>query len=361
MQFLILLLLLGMHQCGFGMNQLNSQEQKNTSFSKSLTVEQQELNTSFIISAKAGDLVRVKDLFKQGAQINALSKQVPTCRLMAISALFIAAREGHLDIVKYLIEQGARVNVSLEDGSTPLHTAAFGGQREVVNFLLSAGASPNNNAESHILIADGFNHSEIDYNEHVDPVIFRRLLLYGGGIDETFTPSLDRAALEELQQITTIKRGNFRQLSLYGGSIHQMFESSLDRAIPEKLLQYIAIRDEQKVSVLLNAYPANEPKDIVKDADGVSAVAYAAGQHNESILNLLLGQPAYQYNTAGLQQALNVVTSRLHGMRGIDAYLPLCTQYETIFNRLNKELNTTNVVFLEQPAKFLVHRITYAN
>ena len=47
---------------------------------------------------------------------------------------------GLLNVVKLLVEKGAEVNGMANEGGTPLHTAAYFGQRAVVYFLLERGA-----------------------------------------------------------------------------------------------------------------------------------------------------------------------------------------------------------------------------
>ncbi len=72
-------------------------------------------------AASAGDVERVKELLKKGANPNTkdIDGQTP---------LHMAASGGHFDVVKLLLEHGADPNVQDKDGATPLHKAASGGQ-----------------------------------------------------------------------------------------------------------------------------------------------------------------------------------------------------------------------------------------
>lgn len=58
-------------------------------------IQQNDLDQLLIVSARNGDLNKIKQLIKKGANINADSQQ----------ALRQAAGHGHLDIVKYLVER----------------------------------------------------------------------------------------------------------------------------------------------------------------------------------------------------------------------------------------------------------------
>ncbi len=70
------------------------------------------------------------------------------CNWLKRTVLHEFAYNGDVDKVKLLIEFGADVDlVDMEYRSTPLGFAARGGQAEVVEFLLKAGANPDWPAE----------------------------------------------------------------------------------------------------------------------------------------------------------------------------------------------------------------------
>jgi len=54
-----------------------------------------------------------------------------------------AALNGHVEVLKVLLEKGAEVNAAASDGSTALMVAARQGQTEVLKFLLARAADPN--------------------------------------------------------------------------------------------------------------------------------------------------------------------------------------------------------------------------
>ena len=65
----------------------------------------------------------------------------------------LASLAGRRETVVFLLEEGADPNLEGNDGSTPMHGAAFMGHLEVVQELIAAGGSPfhqNNRQETPI-------------------------------------------------------------------------------------------------------------------------------------------------------------------------------------------------------------------
>ena len=50
-------------------------------------------------------------------------------------------KEGHLKVVKLLVRKGAIIDQAKDQGVTPLHQAALGVHQEVVDHLMSKGAT----------------------------------------------------------------------------------------------------------------------------------------------------------------------------------------------------------------------------
>jgi len=128
-------------------------------------------------ATKAGDVVKVRQLLDQGADINAKSGVFEWTPLhIAIAArktkiielliekgadlealdrdqrtpLHIAALSGFIedakpytDMAKFLIEKGAEVNARDNSQSTPLHFAAFRGNVHMAELLIQKGADVN--------------------------------------------------------------------------------------------------------------------------------------------------------------------------------------------------------------------------
>jgi hypothetical protein len=199
--------------------------------------------------------------------------------------------------VKDLIQKGANVNKKYHLGNTLLTTltsrlSAFSGPNnekdiakllEILQILLQAGANPT--------IGGRLNKTPVDavldvwhHNYPFLPTFFRLLVLYGG------EPSLKSFAVQETPT--------------------NAYSRALNSVFPQPLLQAIILRDLGQVKDLLESGYSHE---VIKDSDGVSALAYAAGQGNEAILSLLFKHEAYQYDTRGIEQAIEIVTSKLRG------------------------------------------------
>ena len=96
-----------------------------------------------IMAALGGHLDIVRVLVERGADVNAY---VPGDETPLINA----AGKGHLPVVRYLVEHGAQVNQAYDVQSdrgtlerrSPLGQAMRGGYRDVVDYLVAAGAQP---------------------------------------------------------------------------------------------------------------------------------------------------------------------------------------------------------------------------
>ena len=75
-------------------------------------------------AARAGDVEKVKELLRAGADVDGEG-------WFGETPLHLAAFEGHRELTALLIEKGADVSAKDEYASTPLHEAAWGGHPEV--------------------------------------------------------------------------------------------------------------------------------------------------------------------------------------------------------------------------------------
>ena len=99
--------------------------------------KQERLNNELIDIAEYGNLEIVKNLIKQGADINAKDDDGNT-------VLMWSSREGHLDIVKFLIDKGADIEIKNSNGESALMiNAKSTGSLKVIKYLLDNGADIN--------------------------------------------------------------------------------------------------------------------------------------------------------------------------------------------------------------------------
>ena len=88
-------------------------------------------------AAGEGDMVKVKALISENPDlVSAVNERGST-------PLHSAAFGGHLEVVEFLLEKGAEIEAVNGGGFTPLHLATFAGHREVVELLLDQGANIN--------------------------------------------------------------------------------------------------------------------------------------------------------------------------------------------------------------------------
>jgi uncharacterized protein len=93
-------------------------------------------NDSLVGSAKDGRLEDVRNLLKQGADVNARTGKGAT-------ALMWACFFGRMDVVKLLLKNGADVNAKDARGWTALMTTAEQGHPAVMKLLIAKGADVN--------------------------------------------------------------------------------------------------------------------------------------------------------------------------------------------------------------------------
>ena len=91
---------------------------------------------ALIDACEKGDLFRVRQLIKEGCNVNTRGEYGTT-------PLMEAASEGHGQVVEELIREGARVNVKNNVQRTALYYASWRGHCSVVKTLCAAGADTN--------------------------------------------------------------------------------------------------------------------------------------------------------------------------------------------------------------------------
>jgi ankyrin repeat protein len=233
--------------------------------------------------------------------------------------------------IEELIQQGADVNAQGEKGETLLHDIAVGSVWSLLKAFSPSGVLPLENSISYekdkeiatTLLQAGADSNIIDNDG--DTPLDKLLKLYSFEIKHKNTEHINDYVIPIA-----------RMLVLYGGrALHvpaydQELLSLLAQAFPERLLQAIALGFTGQVGEILSVTP-----NVITDSDGISALAYAAGQGNEKILSLLFKYLAYQKDVTGIEQAIEIVASRLRGVKP-DSYE--YKKYQNIIKGLIKQL-----------------------
>ncbi|WP_341814224.1 ankyrin repeat domain-containing protein [Wolbachia endosymbiont (group A) of Machimus atricapillus] len=145
-----------------------------------LKQKQLDLDKELLISTEKGDLEKVRDGIRQGANVNVQGRQGWTPVFWAIqknnfnivellldnnadikvkddegwTPIHWAVQLGSLDVVKRLVERGADVNALTADGRTPYDLAINQNYREIKEYLRSKSAIPSSALIYHVIPAD---------------------------------------------------------------------------------------------------------------------------------------------------------------------------------------------------------------
>lgn len=115
-----------------------------------------ELDRQLAGAAGRGDVVSLRQLIKEGAQVNAVDEWGNT-------ALLLAAREGDVETARTLLRAGAEVD-GRGGALTPLGQAALRGHTHMVRLLLRSGArvdATGLNEHTPLMTAVKLNHPEV--------------------------------------------------------------------------------------------------------------------------------------------------------------------------------------------------------
>jgi ankyrin repeat protein len=96
-------------------------------------LEQGQINYSLLDAAKRGDIAEIKELLKNGADINAKNNDGETALMQAV--IF-----WHKDVCALLLEKGADMEAKDKVGWTPLTRAISYGNADAIKLLLDSGA-----------------------------------------------------------------------------------------------------------------------------------------------------------------------------------------------------------------------------
>jgi ankyrin repeat protein len=220
-----------------------------------------------------GNLARVQELLRAGADVNARATQGET-------PLHLAAALGDAAIARELINHGADLNAQDSVQFTPLHRAAMNDHVGVMELLLDAGADIGARAEGRSPLSIAMRRPDLD------PAAIRLLLRYGaitGTFLKRWIASTDM--LSELQD-----------LAITGS--------------PEKIEQLMAQR-------------AGEGAPVTQE-ELTNALAFAAGNGRRALVGVLLRHGAEPY------QALHVVEGILRRIESLRAELAQALAKERI-------------------------------
>lgn len=101
-----------------------------------VAAQDEDLNDKMITCAAKGELTKVHQYVKKGADVNAKNKARWT-------ALAYACKYDFGDVVKYLLENNADVNGKVNTGSTPIYIALNAGYYDIADILLVYKADIN--------------------------------------------------------------------------------------------------------------------------------------------------------------------------------------------------------------------------
>ncbi|XP_032869910.1 ankyrin-1 isoform X2 [Amblyraja radiata] len=217
--------------------------------------------TSFLRAARSGNLDKLLDYLKNGAEIN-------TCNQNGLSALHLASKEGHVKVVSELLHNGIDLEAVTKKGNTALHIAALAGQEQVVKELVDYGA--NINAQSQ----KGFTPLYMAAQEnHLDVVKF---LLENGANQNVATEDGFTPLAVALQQ----GHENVVAILINYGTKGKVCLPAL----------HIAARndDTRTVAVLLQ----NDPNPDVLSKTGFTPLHIAAHYQNLNVAHMLLTRGA---------------------------------------------------------------------
>lgn len=88
-----------------------------------------EKNSALVTAAGDGNVVRVEELLRQGANVNY------TLFDSGITPLIAAASAGHIDVSRVLLSSGADINLKDDGVGAALFWAAFNGKLEMFHYL----------------------------------------------------------------------------------------------------------------------------------------------------------------------------------------------------------------------------------
>ncbi|WP_417514896.1 ankyrin repeat domain-containing protein [Minwuia sp.] len=160
------------------------------------TVKQRQLDDNLRVAVDKGNVQRIENLLRSGANPNAIDAS-------GRDAIIAAAWRGREMVVEFLIDKGVDIDTIDLQGRTPLIWASINGYQSIVEDLLSEGADPNARDDSGLTPL-----MRAAWNGHHDVVL---TLLRNGAMpavtDADGKTALDRAREEDWQQVVQVLEG----------------------------------------------------------------------------------------------------------------------------------------------------------
>lgn len=170
--------------------------QKQRAENKLPTVEQRKLDNDLRVAVDKGNVQRIENLLRSGADPNAIDAS-------GRDAIIAAAWRGREFVVEFLIEKGVDLDTVDFEGRTPLIWASINGYSSIVEDLLTEGASPDTKDDSGRTAL-----MRAAWNGH-DGVV--RSLLENGASpliqDNDGKTALDRAREEDFKPVVQVLEG----------------------------------------------------------------------------------------------------------------------------------------------------------
>ena len=218
--------------------------------------------TALYWASYKGDLQRVRDLLKNGADAN-VTTGIGTTPLMA------AAQVGHLDVVRHLIDSGAQIDLADRGGNTALMTAIVFGQSDVASFLVQAGAG--------IKLTNKANCSSLHYSAATGDLGLVRLLLAEGADREAKSRSgwtaLISAAFSGKTEVV-------KYLVSEGADLNAVDEYGNNALLVALLLEHSNVAEEL-IRAGINVQ--------VENSEGKTPWSLALASENKKVMELLKG------------------------------------------------------------------------
>ena len=234
--------------------------------------------TTPLMEAAGGGHDKVaKELIREGAHVNVKDKYQQT-------ALYWASRYGHCGVVKTLCAAGADTNVQDHRGQTPLMGAAYWGSDEIVCELIRVGASVNVVTSSEWWLAAGSTalHYAAKYNR-----IKCGVLLVEAGADMTARNKDSRSPLG-------LAQGDFLQTIRQAQSFStKRIVAVIGNAKHGKSTLIAALQAEGKsiFKRFINRFAQVE--DIRQRTAGIEAVQFSSRKYGQTLFYDFAGQADY--------------------------------------------------------------------